>query len=90
MSASNALLELAPMTDQQLDVVILGGGGHVGLHLSLALAKAGLWVGIYDSSWRELLPWHPATFFDVIGNRLMKAPRGIVRLSPAEAIRRGA
>src|SRR5262245_7736120 len=31
-----------------LDVVLLGGGGHVGLPLSLAFAKAGLRVGIYD------------------------------------------
>jgi UDP-N-acetyl-D-mannosaminuronic acid dehydrogenase len=31
-----------------LDLVVLGGGGHVGLPLSLAFAKAGLNVGIYD------------------------------------------
>ncbi len=31
-----------------LDVVVLGGGGHVGLPLSLAFADAGLRVGIYD------------------------------------------
>jgi UDP-N-acetyl-D-mannosaminuronic acid dehydrogenase len=31
-----------------LDVVVLGGGGHVGLPLSLALAEAGLTVGIFD------------------------------------------
>jgi UDP-N-acetyl-D-mannosaminuronic acid dehydrogenase len=33
-----------------LDVVVLGGGGHVGLPLSLAFAQAGLRVGIYDIS----------------------------------------
>ena len=32
------------------DVVVVGGGGHVGLPLSLVLAKAGLSVGIYDTS----------------------------------------
>jgi UDP-N-acetyl-D-mannosaminuronic acid dehydrogenase len=32
------------------DVVVVGGGGHVGLPLSLVLAKAGLRVGIYDTS----------------------------------------
>jgi UDP-N-acetyl-D-mannosaminuronic acid dehydrogenase len=32
------------------DVVVVGGGGHVGLPLSLMLAKAGLHVGIYDKS----------------------------------------
>ncbi len=38
------------MTDRapDLDVVVLGGGGHVGLPLSLAFAKAGLRVGVYD------------------------------------------
>jgi UDP-N-acetyl-D-mannosaminuronic acid dehydrogenase len=35
---------------QDLDVVVLGGGGHVGLPLSLAFAKAGLCVGIYDTN----------------------------------------
>jgi UDP-N-acetyl-D-mannosaminuronic acid dehydrogenase len=33
-----------------LDVVVLGGGGHVGLPLSLALAHAGLRVGVYDTN----------------------------------------
>ena len=33
-----------------LDVVVLGGGGHVGLPLSLAFAKSGLRVGIYDTN----------------------------------------
>ncbi len=37
-----------------LDVVVLGGGGHVGLPLSLALADAGLRVGIYDINERTL------------------------------------
>ncbi|HEY6569354.1 MAG TPA: nucleotide sugar dehydrogenase [Candidatus Limnocylindrales bacterium] len=31
-----------------VDIVVLGGGGHVGLPLSLAFADAGLRVGIYD------------------------------------------
>jgi UDP-N-acetyl-D-mannosaminuronic acid dehydrogenase len=33
-----------------LDLVVLGGGGHVGLPLSLAFAKHGLRVGIYDTN----------------------------------------
>ena len=33
-----------------LDVVVLGGGGHVGLPLSLAFADVGLRTGIYDLS----------------------------------------
>jgi UDP-N-acetyl-D-mannosaminuronic acid dehydrogenase len=33
-----------------LDVVVLGGGGHVGLPLSLSFAQAGLRVGIFDTN----------------------------------------
>jgi UDP-N-acetyl-D-mannosaminuronic acid dehydrogenase len=33
-----------------LDVVVVGGGGHVGLPLSLTFADAGLCVGIYDTN----------------------------------------
>ena len=33
-----------------LDVVVLGGGGHVGLPLSLALAETGCRVGIFDTN----------------------------------------
>jgi UDP-N-acetyl-D-mannosaminuronic acid dehydrogenase len=33
-----------------LDVVVVGGGGHVGLPLSLTFAAAGLCVGIYDTN----------------------------------------
>src|SRR3954467_5625995 len=32
----------------RLDLVVLGGAGHVGLPLSLAFADAGLRVGIFD------------------------------------------
>ena len=42
------------MTAQDLDVVVLGGGGHVGLPLSLVLAKAGLRVGVYDTNQETL------------------------------------
>ena len=35
---------------RDLDLVVLGGGGHVGLPLSLAFAEAGLRVGIYDTN----------------------------------------
>jgi UDP-N-acetyl-D-mannosaminuronic acid dehydrogenase len=38
----------APSPTKTLDVVVVGGGGHVGLPLSLTFAKAGLRVGIFD------------------------------------------
>ena len=39
---------LPPVTDQDLDLVVLGGGGHVGLPLALSFADSGWRVGIYD------------------------------------------
>ena len=36
------------MTDADLDLVVLGGGGHVGLPLALSFADSGARVGIYD------------------------------------------
>src|SRR6476660_4504526 len=43
---------VAPMTEsvRALDVVVRGGGGHVGLPLSLSLAQAGARVGIFDTN----------------------------------------
>lgn len=38
------------MPTHDLDLVVLGGGGHVGLPLSLVFARAGLRVGIYDTN----------------------------------------
>jgi UDP-N-acetyl-D-mannosaminuronic acid dehydrogenase len=38
------------MRRSDLDLVVLGGGGHVGLPLSLAFVQAGLRVGIFDTS----------------------------------------
>ena len=52
VAASPALSTSSVTPD--LDVVVLGGGGHVGLPLSLALADAGLSVGIYDINARTL------------------------------------
>jgi UDP-N-acetyl-D-mannosaminuronic acid dehydrogenase len=34
----------------ELDLVVLGGGGHVGLPLSLAFAAAGMRVGVFDTN----------------------------------------
>jgi UDP-N-acetyl-D-mannosaminuronic acid dehydrogenase len=42
------------MNEPDVDVVVLGGGGHVGLPLSLVFARAGVRVGIYDTSERTL------------------------------------
>ena len=41
------------VTDE-LDVVVLGGGGHVGLPLSLVLARSGARVGIFDRDGAKL------------------------------------
>ncbi len=47
-------LPVDPPLADGLDVVVLGGGGHVGLPLSLVFARAGARVGIYDTSERTL------------------------------------
>ncbi|MEP7158096.1 MAG: hypothetical protein ABI797_01595, partial [Chloroflexota bacterium] len=39
-----------PVMAQTVDVAVVGGGGHVGLPLSLALANAGLRVAIVDTN----------------------------------------
>ena len=42
------------MREPDLDLVVLGGGGHVGLPLSLAFADAGQKVGVYDINERTI------------------------------------
>ena len=61
----------------ELDVVVLGGGGHVGLPLSLAFADAGLRVGIYDTNQATLdriaageMPFLETGAEDLLGNIL--------------------
>src|SRR6478735_8088418 len=48
LSAQSSAWRAAANNTASLDVVVLGGAGHVGLPLSLALADAGLSVGIFD------------------------------------------
>ena len=52
VTAAHRAARVGRMTERtpDLDVVVLGGGGHVGLPLSLAFAEAGLRVGIYDTN----------------------------------------
>jgi UDP-N-acetyl-D-mannosaminuronic acid dehydrogenase len=45
-----SISQLNGRSEADLDLVVLGGGGHVGLPLSLAFARAGLRVGVYDTS----------------------------------------
>lgn len=49
--------------------------------LSLPRGRFFLWAGVFKRR-GELMRWHPATFFDVIGPDLDRGPPGIVRLSP--------
>jgi ABC-type glutathione transport system ATPase component len=53
-------------------------------HLPLPRGRFYVWVDAKDNRNKQLLPWHPACFFDVIGNRLQRAPRGIIRLSSVQ------
>jgi UDP-N-acetyl-D-mannosaminuronic acid dehydrogenase len=48
LEAEGSAGTLPRVTEQDLDLVVLGGGGHVGLPLALAFADTGWRVGIYD------------------------------------------
>jgi UDP-N-acetyl-D-mannosaminuronic acid dehydrogenase len=50
----HTVIDTRSVSATPLDVVVLGGGGHVGLPLSLVFARAGVRVGIYDTSERTL------------------------------------
>ncbi|MGH3368672.1 MAG: ABC transporter ATP-binding protein, partial [Nocardioidaceae bacterium] len=50
-------------------------------HLPLPRGRFYLWVGVFSNN-KDLLPWHPALHFDVMGPDLSPAPRGIVALAP--------
>ncbi len=41
-----------------------------------------LWMSVTDKANEDLIPWHPATSVDVIGDFLDPAPQAVVRLSP--------
>jgi ABC-type polysaccharide/polyol phosphate transport system ATPase subunit len=49
--------------------------------LPLPRGRYYLWVGAFARA-RDLLPWHPASQFEVTGPDLDATPRGIVRLAP--------
>lgn len=51
-------------------------------HIPLPQGRYYLWAVVQDAAGRELLPWQPVVHFDVVGPRLDKPPRGIVRLAP--------
>jgi ABC-type polysaccharide/polyol phosphate transport system ATPase subunit len=50
-------------------------------HLPLPKGRFYVWMAILDGA-RQLLPWHPAARFDVMGPELDVPPRGVVRLAP--------
>src|SRR5687767_11379926 len=50
MSEQSPSPTINPTPTSRPDVIVVGGGGHVGLPLSLMLAKSGRNVGIYDTS----------------------------------------
>jgi len=53
-------------------------------HLPLPRGRFYVWVGIFGKNGQDLLPWQPATEFDVSGPDLHPTPQGIVRLSPIQ------
>lgn len=54
-------------------------------HLPLPRGRFFVWLYARERGRkRDLLPWHPACHFDVIGHKLQSAPQGIVRLSAVQ------
>jgi ABC-type polysaccharide/polyol phosphate transport system ATPase subunit len=51
-------------------------------HLPLPRGRFYVWMAALDERGRDLLPWHPAAHFDLMGPRLDRPPKGIVRLAP--------
>ena len=50
--------------------------------LPLPRGRFAVWVAMLDVEDADLVPWHPAGWFDVSGPELDAAPRAVVRLSP--------
>jgi ABC-type polysaccharide/polyol phosphate transport system ATPase subunit len=70
------------LLDHHLDV----GEGEIEVrcdiaHLPLPRGRFFLWVGVFERG-GELMRWHPASHFDVVGPDLDVGPPGIIRLSP--------
>ena len=55
-------------------------------HLPLAAGRYYLWVAVFEPGTvaTDLVPWHPARAFEVIGPQLEDTPRAVVRLSPVQ------
>jgi ABC-2 type transport system ATP-binding protein len=53
-------------------------------HLPLPRGRFYVWVGVFGKNGQDLLPWQPASQFDVSGPDLTPTPQGIVRLSPVQ------
>jgi len=79
-----------PAASPDLDVVVLGGGGHVGLPLSLAFAEAGLRVGICDTNATTLdrIAAGEMPFLESGADELLRAvlPTGRLELGSDEAM----
>jgi UDP-N-acetyl-D-mannosaminuronic acid dehydrogenase len=79
---------------QTFDVCVVGGGGHVGLPLSLALAEAGLRVCIYDTNEKTVeriakgeMPFRETGAEELLAKVL---PTGRLSLASEPAVLRGA
>jgi len=88
---SPALVESLGVTElANLDVVVVGGGGHVGLPLSLTFAAAGLCVGVYDTNEATLerIGRGEMPFMEAGAEELLKSvlPSGRLELSADAAI----
>ncbi len=75
------------LSSPELNLVVLGGGGHVGLPLSLAFARTGLRVGIFDTNETTLerIASGAMPFMEAGADALLREllPTGRLKLSPS-------
>jgi len=75
----------APVFTVQAPLGLTAGRHEVSCELPYLPLPAGTffaWIGAFDDRNHDLLPWQPATAFDVEGPRLLPAPTAVVRRAP--------
>ena len=53
-------------------------------HIPLPGGRFFAWIAVMGADGQELLPWQPATNFDVSGPNLAPTPQGVIRLAPVQ------
>ena len=81
----------APIFVLQHDVIVPAGEREFRCRIeSLPLPRGRffMWVGVFDRRGHHLLPWQPASQFDVLGPELPPPPVAVARLAPVHVAAR--